>query len=98
LLAIGGFGLAIGFFLAILNESPLTLLPLRQYNPYAHYHSLLGAAWHFEQSWVGLGASLVLTVLGAWELRGLLSRRHIPGQSDPPNDPLQQTGRSSCVV
>lgn len=87
LLAVAGFGLAIGFFLAILNESPFLFLPLRR------YHNInWGAAWHFEQSGVGLGASLVLSVSGAWELRRLLSRRHIPGGSGPPNQPLQQTG------
>ena len=64
---VGGVGLATIFYLAITSHDPFPYLPVRQ------YHMLnAGARWHFEQSWVGLAASLVLVTLTIWQLGGQL--------------------------
>jgi len=83
LLGIVGLVLAIIFFLAIINDNFFSYWQVRR------FHNLNGGTkWHFHQNWVGLFASLGLTILGTWELRRLLlvnaalSQR---GRSDDPS-------------
>jgi hypothetical protein len=58
-----GFGLAAIFYMAITSNDPMAYLPVRQY----HYLNW-GTRWHFEQSWVGLVAALLLGSLGVLQL------------------------------
>ena len=70
LVLVAGLACAAIFFLAVTNESPFTFWRIRQ------YHNLnWGTRLHFEQTWVGLVASLALVLLAACELRSSLARR-----------------------
>lgn len=70
LLCIAGLILAVAFFLAIANDSIFAAWHI------CRYHNLnWGTKWHFAQNWVGFVASIVLAILGAWELRRVLSER-----------------------
>lgn len=66
LVGAAAFGFAVLFFVTILANNFFAHFKVR------HYHNLnWGPKWHFEQSWVGLVASLVLAVLAACELRNI---------------------------
>jgi len=65
-----GLGCSIVFFLALIHDSPFAFLNVRQYR-----NLNWGDRLHFEQTWVGLVASLALALSAAVELRGLLARR-----------------------
>lgn len=70
LVAVVGLGCGVVFFLAVAHNNPFAFWKLRQ------YHTLnWGERLHFEQTWVGLVASIVLAILAAWELRSLLAYR-----------------------
>jgi hypothetical protein len=91
LVGAAGVGLAAVFFWGVIEDNIFVSWPVRRYHPLNW-----GAKWHFGQTWVGLVASLVLAILGAWELRGLL-RRSAAGEGAPQPTNHAQDGPSGAA-
>ena len=81
------FALAVLFFVAVLTENPFAYWKVRQ------FHNLnWGERWHFEQSWVGLAAALLLTALTVWELRESFYAAKSGERVSPPDQDTRQAG------